>query len=186
MNQRTVGKTTIDRRAALRLGLGALCLFLPSASLAATNTGGKRSISLANLHTGENLKSTYWVNGSYIPEALAEIDRNLRDFRTGDVHPIDPQLVDLLYDLKLKMRSKAPFEVISGYRSPATNAQLASASGGVARKSFHLRGMAIDIRLPDRNLRQLRKAALALRRGGVGYYPKPDFVHVDVGPVRSW
>jgi uncharacterized protein YcbK (DUF882 family) len=130
--------------------------------------------------------TTYWVNGSYIPEALAEIDRNLRDLRTGDVHPIDPQLVDLLHDLELKMRSKAPFEVISGYRSPATNAQLASASGGVARKSFHLRGMAIDIRLPDRNLRQLRKAALSLRRGGVGYYPKPDFVHVDVGPVRSW
>ena len=117
---------------------------------------------------------------------MAEIDRNLRDFRTGDVHPIDPQLVDLLHDLRLKMHSKSPFEVISGYRSPATNAQLASASGGVVRKSFHLRGMAIDIRLPDRNLRQLRNAALALRRGGVGYYPKPDFVHVDVGPVRSW
>jgi len=102
------------------------------------------------------------------------------------VHPIDPQLVDLLYDLKLKMRSKVPFEVISGYRSPATNAQLASESRGVARKSFHLRGMAIDIRLPDRDLRQLRKAALSLRRGGVGYYPRPDFVHVDVGPVRTW
>jgi uncharacterized protein YcbK (DUF882 family) len=186
MNQRTVGNATIDRRAALRLGLGALFLFLPSASMAATITGGKRSISLANLHTGENLKSTYWANGHYIPEALAEIDQNLRDFRTGDVHPIDPQLVDLLYDLKLKMRSKAPFEVISGYRSPATNAQLASESRGVARKSFHLRGMAIDIRLPDRDLRQLRKAALSLRRGGVGYYPRPDFVHVDVGPVRTW
>jgi uncharacterized protein YcbK (DUF882 family) len=154
--------------------------------LAATNTGGGRSISLANLHTGENLKSTYWESGHYIPEALAEIDRNLRDFRTGDVHPIDPELVDLLHDLKLKMRSKTPFEVISGYRSPKTNAQLASESRSVARKSFHLRGMAIDIRLPDCDLRQLRKAALSLRRGGVGYYPKPDFVHVDVGPVRSW
>src|SRR5262245_21445993 len=186
MNQRTVEKSNIDRRSALRFGLGALCIFLPSVSQAATITGGKRSISLANLHTGENLRSTYWENGQYVPEALAEIDRNLRDFRTGDVHPIDPQLVDLLHDLKLKMRSKAPFEVISGYRSPATNAMLASESRGVARKSFHLRGMAIDIRLPDRDLRQLRKAALHMRRGGVGYYPKPGFVHVDVGPVRTW
>lgn len=186
MNQRTAKKTIIDRRSALRLGLGALCVFLPSNVMAATNAASKKTISLANLHTGEELRTTYWANGAYVPEALAEIDRNLRDFRTGDVHPIDPQLIDLLHDLRLLMRSKAPFEVISGYRSPATNAQLASESHGVARKSFHLRGMAIDIRLPDRGLRQLRKAALSLRRGGVGYYPRPDFVHVDVGPVRSW
>lgn len=185
MNQRT-SSSSIDRRSALRLGLGALSIFLPSTALAAVNATGRRAVSLANLHTGEKLKSTYWADGEYIPEALAEIDHNLRDFRTGDVHPIDPRLLDLLHDLRLRMRSKAPFEVISGYRSPATNAQLASESRGVARKSFHLRGMAIDIRLPDCDLRQLRKAALSLRRGGVGYYPKPDFVHVDVGPVRSW
>jgi len=186
MNQRTHGKTTIDRRSALRLGLGALCLFLPSAAMATTTAISRRTISLANLHTGEKLKTTYWANGEYLPEALGAIDHHLRDFRTGDVHPIDPRLVDLLYDLRMQMRSKSPFEVISGYRSPATNAQLASDGRGVARKSFHLRGMAIDIRLSDRDLRQLRKAALNMRRGGVGFYPKPDFVHVDVGPVRSW
>jgi uncharacterized protein YcbK (DUF882 family) len=186
MNQRSADKANIDRRCALRLGLGALCLFLPSTAMAATNAIGKRSLSFANLHTGEKLKTTYWVNGAYVPEALGEIDHHLRDFRTGAIHPIDPQLIDLLYDLRAKMQTKTPFDVISGYRSPATNAQLASESRGVARKSFHLRGMAIDISLPDRDLRQLRKAALALRRGGVGYYPKPGFVHVDVGPVRTW
>lgn len=186
MNQRTVNKTIIDRRSALRLGLGALCVFLPSTAMATTAASSKRTISLANLHTGENLKTIYWANGDYVPEALAEIDHHLRDFRTGDIHPIDPQLIDLLHDLRVQMRSKSPFEVISGYRSPVTNAQLASDGHGVARKSFHLRGMAIDIRLPGRDLRQLRKAALSLRRGGVGFYPKPDFVHVDVGPVRTW
>jgi uncharacterized protein YcbK (DUF882 family) len=186
MNQRIPNETTIDRRAALRLGIGALFTLLPSAGMAAANASSKRTVSLVNLHTGEKLKTTYWANGRYVQEALAAIDHNLRDFRTGDSHPIDPRLIDLLHDLRIRLLSKAPFEVISGYRSPATNAQLASAGGGVARKSYHLRGMAIDIRLPDRDLRQIRKAALELRRGGVGFYPKPDFVHVDVGPVRSW
>lgn len=186
MNQRTISKTILDRRSALKFGLGALCVFLPSTAMAATTVVSKRTISFSNLHTGENLKTTYWANGDYVPEALVEIDRHLRDFRTGDIHSIDPRLIDLLHDLQVQMRSKSPFEVISGYRSPATNTQLASDGHGVARKSFHLRGMAIDIRLPDRDLRQLRKAALSLRRGGVGFYPKPDFVHVDVGPVRTW
>jgi uncharacterized protein YcbK (DUF882 family) len=186
MNQRTADKSAIDRRSALRLGLGALCLFLPSTAMAATSAVGKRTISFANLHTGEKLRTIYWANGAYVPEALGEIDHHLRDFRTGDIHQIDPRLIDLLYDLRAQMHTKTPFEVISGYRSPATNAQLAAESHGVARKSFHLRGMAIDIRLPDRDLRQLRKTALAMRRGGVGYYPKPGFVHVDVGPVRTW
>jgi uncharacterized protein YcbK (DUF882 family) len=99
---------------------------------------------------------------------------------------IDLRLLDLLYALQLTLRTRTSFEVISGYRSPATNAMLASASDGVAKKSLHMQGMAIDIRLADRRLSTLREAALRLQAGGVGYYPRPDFVHVDVGRVRSW
>ena len=110
----------------------------------------------------------------------------LRDHRTGDVHPIDPQLLDLLTHLQQSVDSARAFEVISGYRSPKTNAMLASNSGGVARKSLHMQGMAIDIRLPGKRLKDLRAAALSLEAGGVGYYPSSDFVHVATGRVRSW
>lgn len=157
---------------------------LPSLSQAATR--GQRSLSFYNLHTDERLRATYWADGQYIPEALREIDRVLRDFRTGDVHAMDRKLLDLLVALHARMETREPFAVISGYRSPKTNAMLADASSGVARRSLHMDGKAIDVRIPGRKLADLRKAAVALRMGGVGYYPRSDFVHVDTGRVRAW
>ena len=153
------------------------------ASLAVPKT---RTLSLAHLHTGERIDATYWVEGAYVPEELAAIDRVLRDFRSGDVKPIDPRLLDLLHHVRHVMRSNAPFEVFSGYRSPKTNAALRRKSGAVARNSYHMRGMAIDIRLPGRGLAQLRQAALRRRAGGVGTYAGAKFIHLDVGPVRRW
>ena len=146
----------------------------------------EREISFHNLHTGETLTRTYWAAGAYGPEALTEIDAILRDWRTGDVHPMEPELLDFLHDLRLAMDSSEPFHVISGYRSPKTNAKLAAASSGVAKKSLHMRGMAIDVSLPGRELADLRQAAIGLQRGGVGFYPKSGFIHVDIGRVRSW
>lgn len=177
---------SLGRRRFLSCGLAALALAagLPSLSQAATR--GQRSLSFYNLHTDERLKATYWADGQYIPDALREIDRVLRDFRTGDVHAIDRRLLDLLVVLHTRMETQEPFAVISGYRSPKTNAILASASSGVARRSLHMDGKAIDIRIPGRDLADLRKAAIALRMGGVGYYPRSDFVHVDTGRVRTW
>lgn len=145
-----------------------------------------RALAFRNLHTGEELRATYWEGGRYQPDALAEINRVLRDHRTGDVATMEPALLDLLHRLHRAMDAGQPFHVISGYRSPKSNAALAARSTGVARKSFHMAGMAIDVRLPGRPLKSLHKAALALGGGGVGYYPKSDFIHVDIGPVRRW
>ncbi|WP_241503725.1 DUF882 domain-containing protein [Ferruginivarius sediminum] len=147
----------------------------------------ERKLSFHNLHTGERLETTFWKRGSYRRSACLDIDHILRDWRTGDVKRIDRELFDLLHDLAQRVGSDAPFQVISGYRSPETNAMLVKASnGGVARKSYHLRGMAIDIALPDCGLKRLHTNAARLKRGGVGYYPNSGFVHVDTGPVRYW
>jgi uncharacterized protein YcbK (DUF882 family) len=145
-----------------------------------------RMLAFDNLHTGEKLKTVYWEGGRYLPEAMRHINWLLRDFRTDQIHPIDPRLLDLLANLHVRLDSREPFEVISGYRSPETNAMLASFSDGVAQNSLHMQGMAIDIRVPGRHLRYVRAAALSLRAGGVGYYPHSDFVHVDTGRVRTW
>jgi uncharacterized protein YcbK (DUF882 family) len=145
-----------------------------------------RSLAFDCLHTGEKLAIDYWMNGAYEPDALATINHQLRDFRNNEVHVIEPKLLDLLNVLHRKLESGAPFQVISGYRSPATNAMLHAESHGVAAKSLHMQGMAIDIRLADRALGALHATARELRLGGVGYYPAPDFVHVDVGRVRYW
>jgi len=141
---------------------------------------------LYNTHTGESVKAVYWAQGEYVPDALAEIDFVLRDFRSGDVKPIAPRLLDLAAELRRALGSNEPIHVISGYRSPATNAMLAAHSGGVATHSLHLLGEALDLRLPGRDLRDVRRAALALHAGGVGYYPRSDFVHIDIGRVRTW
>ncbi|HEX4095573.1 MAG TPA: DUF882 domain-containing protein [Caulobacteraceae bacterium] len=146
---------------------------------------GPRSITLKNLHTDETLDAVYWENGQYVPDALQAVNHVLRDFRTGDVHAIEPRLIDLITDLRTKVGSKAPFQVISGYRSPQTNAMLRELSAEVAQHSLHMDGMAIDIVLEDVDLGGLHRAALDLARGGVGYYPG-RFLHVDVGPVRRW
>ena len=157
---------------------------------AAVNLGaGPRRVKFHNLHTDEKLDAVFWENGQYVPDALHAVNRVLRDFRTGDMHQMDPGLLNLLVALTDKTETSSPFYVISGYRSPRTNALLRDEGGagtGVAKKSLHMQGQAIDIRLADVNLAYVHKAALSLGRGGVGYYPTSDFVHVDVGPVRQW
>lgn len=178
-----------ERRSLLKLGLGAIGAGLAGPGFAWADgapTGGMRSVALDNLHTGESLQAVYWDQGAYIPDVLDVVNMNLRDYRTGDVHVIDPRVLDLLDSIATLTEAKAPFQVISGYRSPATNAMLHERSEEVAKKSFHMSGMAIDIRLPNVELAHLHAAALSLGRGGVGFYPESNFVHVDVGPVRSW
>jgi uncharacterized protein YcbK (DUF882 family) len=145
-----------------------------------------RRLGFANLHTGETLNVAYWEHGAYLPDALGAVNHVLRDFRTGDVHAIEPKLLDLLVMLSGKVATRESFQVISGYRSPATNAALHELSSGVASKSLHMEGKAIDIRLAGVPLTGLRDAALGLGVGGVGYYPTSDFVHVDVGRPRRW
>jgi uncharacterized protein YcbK (DUF882 family) len=146
----------------------------------------ERSLAFYNTHTGEQLKTAYWVQGSYIEESLTEINHILRDHLTNEIKNIDTRLLDLLFAIGNELEIQQPFQVISGYRSPETNAFLRAHSSGVAEHSLHLVGQAIDIRTPGRELRVLQKTAVALKGGGVGYYPKSDFVHVDVGRVRYW
>ena len=145
-----------------------------------------RALSLSHTHTGERLTVEYFSGGTYLQDALATVNHFLRDFRTGEVHDIDARLLDLLHGLKGLTGSARPFQVISGYRSPATNEMLRHRSEGVAAGSLHMKGQAIDIRLGDVPLPELRRAALEARLGGVGYYPASDFVHVDTGRVRFW
>lgn len=145
-----------------------------------------RALAFESLHTGEKIKLTYWEKGNYVKGALAEINHILRDHRTGDVARIDIDLLDQLHILHQKVESRSPFLVISGYRSPKTNAMLHEASSGVAKKSMHTKGRAIDIRLEGADLANLHRAALAMNAGGVGYYPSSQFVHVDTGAVRHW
>jgi uncharacterized protein YcbK (DUF882 family) len=177
-----------DRRHLLRFGLGAAAAagVGAQASGALAALGGGRELTFRNLHTGESLTAAYWEAGAYVPDALAAVNKVLRDHRTGEVHAIDPQLLDLLSSLAGKLETRAQFQVISGYRSPASNAKLHDRSSGVATKSLHMQGKAIDIRIGGVQLAHLRGAALGLKRGGVGYYPASDFVHVDTGRVRQW
>ncbi|HUF48268.1 MAG TPA: DUF882 domain-containing protein [Vicinamibacterales bacterium] len=145
-----------------------------------------RALSFVHTHTRERLEVEYFSGGKYVADALGAVNHVLRDFRTGDVHPIDPDLLDLLHELTNATGSVKPLQVISGYRSPVTNGALRARSEGVAAGSLHMKGQAIDIRLADVPLPRLRAAALELGRGGVGYYPASDFVHVDTGRVRRW
>ncbi|MGQ9365997.1 DUF882 domain-containing protein [Azospirillum sp. A39] len=146
-----------------------------------------RHLHLLNLHTGERLQGDYWSKGQYLRSGVRAFSRLLRDHRTGEVHPIDPRLFDLLHQLQRRLGFRGPVHVISGYRSPATNALLREAdTDGVAKFSYHMQGKAIDLRIPGVPLRTLHRAALSLRSGGVGYYSSSNFVHMDVGPVRRW
>lgn len=145
-----------------------------------------RTLALKNLHTGESLRANYWAGGEYLSEEMQQVDHVLRDHRSGESHPMDPKLIDTLYVIQQLVGVDGPYHVISGYRSPASNAQLRASSSGVARNSFHMQGRAIDICLPGCELKHLRDAALSLRAGGVGYYPGSNFIHVDTGKVRHW
>ncbi len=179
----------VSRRSFLALAAwGVAATVLPNFAAASfVPLAATRRLSFYNLHTDECVETCYWEHGSYVPEALEEIDNVLRDHRTGEIRQMSPALIDLVFSLATSLGTRAPVQVISGYRSPATNALLRSGDPGrVAKRSLHLTGEAVDLCFEDRSLRRVRNAARALRRGGVGYYPKSGFVHVDVGRVRSW
>lgn len=188
----TALKGTLSRRQFLTrtlAGAAALAvapIFLNAAEAASFLAAPARRIALNNLHTGEQCALTYFEQGNYVPGALAMINNVLRDHRNNEVHPIDPALLDLLTALNTRLESNQPYEVISGYRSPESNAAMHARSGGVAARSLHMEGKAIDIRVPGRELSRVHMTALAMGLGGVGYYPTSDFVHVDTGRVRQW
>lgn len=172
----------------LRSGWLATALCLATATASAAPRPIPRRLAFHNTHTGEDVDVVYWSDGRYLPDALAEINRVLRDHRTSEVKAIDRRVLDLLYELRVRLGTARPFHVISGYRSPESNEYLRglSPTSGVARMSQHTLGRAIDVRLPGLEIEAIRAAALEMRRGGVGYYPASDFVHVDVGRFRTW
>jgi uncharacterized protein YcbK (DUF882 family) len=184
----------LKRRELLKLGLAAglgagLSPVLGStawAQAAPAPMPGPRRVKLHNLHTGEALDAVYWDQGRYMPDALTSVNKVLRDYRTGDVYDMHPDLLDLLDQVHGRLGVQQPFQVISGYRSPRTNAMLHERSGQVAAHSLHMDGMAIDVRMEGVALDHLHKAAMDLKAGGVGLYPTSDFVHMDVGRVRHW
>lgn len=180
----------LTRRALLRRGaIGLVALGLsPGLARAAVTSPVPRRLRMLHTHTGERIDVVYAERGERVPDALAALDRLLRDHRTGDVHPIDPDVLDTAWALAQAVgRPLGEFEVICGFRTPRTNELLRDrGGGGVARRSLHLDGRALDLRLPGVGTRALRDEALRLARGGVGYYPASDFVHVDTGRFRTW
>ncbi|GEM_PF-133447 len=180
---------SISRRELINGLAAAAFLFFPFSMTAwATETAlnRPRKLSFYNLHTGEKLSVVYWEQGHYDVLALSQIDYIMRDFRAGVVKPIDVRLLDLLYLLRLDLGSERPFELISGYRTPATNAMLRARTQGVSPVSMHMQARAADVRLPDRSAEDLWLAACRRCAGGAGYYPESGFVHIDVGRVRRW
>ena len=179
---------SIDRREILKLGLaGTLASIVPltlsSEAHAARNTW---RVAFRHAHTGESFNGVYRVGDKYLPEAFERLNFVLRDFRTGEVFPMDPRVIDIMSLVQRKAGQRRPLEILSGYRSPKTNANLRRASTGVAKNSFHMYGQALDMHIKGFSTRNLRNIAMNLKAGGVGYYPKSDFVHVDTGTVRSW
>ena len=180
---------SISRRKFIKFGLAAAATVmtpLPALSALGSVKTKAKQLSFYNLHTHERLSACYCLDGKYDPAALKKIDYILRDHRSGDIKPIDTRLLDLLHSLSRHFKTEAPFHIISGYRSPKTNSRLRRNGRGVASKSMHMLGKAIDIRLPDVKTSVLRDTAIKIQGGGVGYYAKSDFVHVDVGRVRFW
>ncbi len=174
----------VRRRFLMGSFAAAACLAAPGAMAAAYE--GERRLKLFNNHTGERFIGPYWSRGRYLNDALVDINFMLRDHRNGATVPIDRNLLDLLHTLSNEVRTDDGIRVISGYRSPVTNAMLVATGKGVAKHSYHTKGMAIDIAVPGRKLTELRDAARRQKMGGVALYPKIGFVHVDVGPVRYW
>jgi uncharacterized protein YcbK (DUF882 family) len=183
-------RKSLNRRSFLSYGaLATAAALVPGRAQAAAGRRPERILSLFHTHTGERLEIAYCCDGVYQPEALAQLNHLLRDFRTSHEKPIDPKLFDLLHELGGTLETDQPYHVISGYRSPQTNTMLRERGGahtGVASSSLHMIGKAIDIRLPGVKLDHLRSAAASLKLGGVGFYPSSNFVHVDTGRVRYW
>ncbi len=188
-DRKTSDRRKYDRRQLLKIGaMATITGFFHHPVFGAVDrlSSTCKKMSLYNIHTGETLDVVYCVEGKYIPEALHKINTILRDHRTGETKPIDSKLLDLLYTICQEIQTSSPIHIISGYRSAATNAQLRNNSKGVASRSLHMDGKAADIRIPGCDLEVLRQVAVKLKLGGVGYYAKSDFVHVDIGRVRYW
>lgn len=191
--------TSLDRRSFLGIG-GAMLggLFVPSlltTSAQAANfqsggviSDGARRLSFRNAHTGESFSGVYRIGDKYLPDAFTQINTVMRDFRTNQLYPMDPRVMDIVYTVHRMTGEHRPLEIISGYRSPKTNSMLRgnSKSSGVAKNSLHMQGRAIDLRMEGFSTARLRDLAVGLKAGGVGYYPKSDFVHMDSGDVRAW
>ncbi len=187
-NKRAADEYQSDRRGFLKAGLfvsAALGFWTPALAQAAAPMTG-REIRLINTHTGDKFRGEYWQDGRYLPDAFGQIKSVMRDFRTGEKFPIDPRLMDILFVLQNRLENNKPFDVLSGYRSQKTNNMLRRVSHGVARQSLHMTGQAVDLRQSGSSLGYLRKMAIALKSGGVGFYPSSNFVHIDTGRVRSW
>jgi uncharacterized protein YcbK (DUF882 family) len=179
----------LTRRSFLKWSLAAATVFsgpVSASALSLPSPSSERVLSLYNVHTGERFHDVYWASGQYVPEALTDINRILRDYRTDEVISVDERLLDLLYTIRKQFHKELPFQVISGYRSPETNDYLRRNGRHVARNSMHMKGKAIDVSLPQVPLPKLRTAAMKLKKGGVGYYPASNFVHIDTGRVRHW
>jgi uncharacterized protein YcbK (DUF882 family) len=181
--------TITHRRRFLRqcAGLAAVSAWPMTTARAQAGPAAERTLALVHLHTLEQIELVYAMNGAYVDDALALLNHFLRDHYSGDVGRIAPQVFDVLHGVQQALGNSGPIEIISGYRSPATNEHLRRTRGeGVAKTSLHMQGRAIDLRLPGVALADLRDAALSLRAGGVGFYPHEQFVHLDTGRVRSW
>ncbi len=183
-SERNEHSRIISRRSLLRCALSAALLLPPLATSAAPNDS--RSLSFVHTHTGEKLSTMYWSNGVYQNHNLSQLNYFLRDFRTNETTVMDRKLFDILYDLQTLADREATYEVISAYRSPQTNAFMHKHSSGVAEHSLHIVGQAIDVRVTGFSTKKLQQLALSAQRGGVGFYAKSDFVHLDTGRVRTW
>ena len=189
MRSHTLLNMLINRRRFLKIGAQtALCSVFPVSAMASIDRllMPERNLFLFNMHTGEKLDVCYYSQGRYQPEALENINYIFRDYRTEEIRPIRKELLNLLYSISKKLDRTTRLHIISGYRSPETNAKLRKKSKSVAKNSLHIQGEAADIRVPDYDTRWLRKVCMKLKAGGVGFYRKSDFVHVDIGPVRYW
>ena len=188
-NNMNPGVLKMDRRRFLRLGTFAgIALLSPSSLFASTfsQPSKERRICLYNTNTKEHLELAYFAHGKYLDDPLQQISHILRDHRTGEITPIDTRLLDLLHVISLKIQAKSPFHVVSGYRSPSTNTMLRKKNKKVAKNSLHMQGKAVDVRLPGFKTRSLRRIAMQMKSGGVGYYPGRKFIHLDVGQIRYW
>ncbi|PKH24268.1 hypothetical protein CIG19_07470 [Enterobacterales bacterium CwR94] len=176
-----------QRRKLLVLGGAAASLaLLPGQAMATLSTPRPRVLTLNNLHTGETLKTEFFNGKSYNKDELARLNHFFRDFRANKVKSIDPSLFDQLYRLQTMLETRKPVQLLSGYRSLSTNNSLRERSSGVAKHSYHTLGQAMDFHIEGLQLTNIRKAALKMKAGGVGYYPRSNFVHIDTGPVRHW
>ncbi|WP_319524954.1 DUF882 domain-containing protein [uncultured Desulfosarcina sp.] len=174
-----------NRRTFLKMSASAALTLLPCSAMA-VQAPEHQILSFYNIHTGESLSTCYRSHGKLIHRAVGRISNVMRDHRTGEIKPVDPNLLDLLHRIVTKIRTTEPISIISGYRSPETNAALRKISRGVAKNSLHMKGRAIDIRIPGFRTEDIRELAIGLHSGGVGYYPSSDFVHLDTGPVKVW